>query len=218
MVAKFRNTSIKNSKRVCEKEASEKEVSKENTVEERKSPKKEYWAKIVVAGDGGVGKTSLLNRYISNEFMECMNLTVGSDFFTQVCDCNEGTVKIQVWDFGGEPRFRFFLPDYCKGACGVLLAFDLTDFSTLLSIKEWMQIIRENTKDPVSILVGTKADSTEFLDEESIKEFCMINEIDEYIPTSSKTGENVDFVFQELIRRIIARNEKFGGVKYAQSD
>ncbi|MFX1521643.1 MAG: Rab family GTPase [Promethearchaeota archaeon] len=210
----FQTTSLKNSLCFCESEVSKKEINEEYTEKECKIPKKEYWIKIVVAGDGGVGKTSLLNRYVSNEFMECMKLTVGADFFTQVFDCKGSIIKLQLWDFGGEERFRFLLPDYCKGACGVLLAFDLTDYTTLHSIDEWMQIIKENTTAPVAILVGTKADSAEFLDEEVIKQFCIAHKIDEFIPTSSKTGENVDFVFQELIRRIIARKVSFGGVKH----
>jgi small GTP-binding protein len=145
------------------------ENCEKNILEECSKTKKEHQIKIVVAGDGGVGKTSLLNRYVSNDFIECMNLTVGSDFFSQVCDFKENTIKLQLWDFGGEPRFRFFLSDYCKGACGVLLAFDLSDFSTLLGIKEWLEIIRGNTEDPVTILVGTKADNAAFLDEETIQ-------------------------------------------------
>lgn len=209
VVTKFTTMSLQNPLQFIGIENVEK-----NILEECPKMKKEYHRmKIIVAGDGGVGKTSLLNRYISNDFVECMNLTIGSDFFSQALDFKEHKVKIQIWDLGGEPRFRFFLPDYCNGACGVLLAFDLSDFSTLLSIKEWLQLIRGNTEDPVTILVGTKADNAGFLDEETIKEFCIINEIDEYIPTSAKTGENVDFVFKELIMRIIARKMSFGGVK-----
>ncbi|WP_287586346.1 Rab family GTPase [Candidatus Borrarchaeum sp.] len=190
------------------------ENGEKTILEECPKMKTEYnRMKIIVAGDGGVGKTSLLNRYISNDFIESMSLTVGSDFFSQACDFKEHKIKIQIWDFGGEPRFRFILPDYCIGASGVLLAFDLSDFSTLLSVKEWLQLIRGNTENPVTILVGTKADNTNLLDEEIIKEFCIQNEIDEYIPTSSKTGKNVDFVFKELIRRVIAREMSFGGVK-----
>jgi small GTP-binding protein len=212
-VTEFQNISLKSAWHFCENETSKKEVSEENTVKECKIPKKEYWIKVVVVGDGGVGKTSLLNRYISSEFMECMKLTVGADFFTQVFDCNACIIKLQLWDFGGEPRFRFLLPDYCKGAYGVILAFDLTDYTTLHSIDKWMQIIKENTRDPVLILVGTKADIADFLDEEVIKQFCIVHEIDEFIPTSSKTGENVDFVFHELITRIVARKMSSGDVK-----
>lgn len=180
------------------------EVSK-NIVKDYKRLKKEYRLKIVVAGEGGVGKTSLLNRYVSNKFLECMEMTVGIDFFTQVFEDERYIVKLQFWDFGGEKRFRFLLPGYCKGAHGVLLAFDLTDYTTLLDLKKWLQLIRENTTNPVIILIGTKADDAGVLDEELIKEFCIRNEIDEFIPTSSKTEENVEFVFHELIRRIIAR-------------
>jgi small GTP-binding protein len=213
-VTRFQKTSLKNLLRFCENEASKKEINEENTVKECKIPKKEYRIKIVVAGDGGVGKTSLLNRYISSEFMECIKLTVGTGFFTQVFDCCGSIIKLQLWDFGGEERFRFLLPDYCKGARGVLLTFDLTDYTTLQSIDEWIQIIKENTTTPVVILVGTKADNAEFLDEEVIKQFCIAHELDEFIPTSSKTGENVEFVFHELIRRIIARKMSSGDVKY----
>ncbi len=209
MVKKVSTMSLQNPLQFVGIENDEKTI-----LEECPKMKKEYHRmKIIVAGDGGVGKTSLLNRYISNEFNESMSLTVGSDFFSQACEFKEHKVKIQIWDFGGEPRFRFILPDYCIGARGVLLAFDLSDFSTLLSVKEWLQLIRGNTENPVTILVGTKADNPNVLDEETIKEFCIMNEIDEYIPTSSKTGKNVDFVFKELIRRIIARKMSFGGVK-----
>jgi small GTP-binding protein len=208
VVTKVTRTSLKNSYQLIDIENCEQAISEECSI-----TKNEYHIKIIIAGDGGVGKTSLLNRYVSNDFVECMNLTVGSDFFSQVCDFKENKIKLQMWDFGGEPRFRFFLSDYCKGACGVLLAFDMSDFSSLLSIKEWLQIIRANTEDPVTILVGTKADNADFLDEKIVREFCLINQIDEYIPTSAKTGENVDFVFKELVRRIIARKMSVGGVK-----
>jgi small GTP-binding protein len=208
VVKKVSTMSLQNPLQFVGIENGEKTIS-----EECPKMKKEYHQlKIIVAGDGGVGKTSLLNRYISNDFIESMSLTVGADFFSQACEFKEHKIKIQIWDFGGEPRFRFILPDYCKGASGVLMAFDLSDFSTLLNVKEWVQIIRGNTENPVTILVGTKADIPNVLDEEIIKKFCIINKIDEYIPTSSKTGKNVDFVFKELIRRIIARRMSFGGV------
>ena len=167
--------------------------------------KKEYRIKIVVAGDGGVGKTSLLNRYVSETFLTAMKMTIGTDFFSKVMERQNSVVKLQLWDFGGEKRFRFLLPGYCKGARGVLLAFDLNDFTTLMSLDEWIQIIKENTIDPKIILVGTKVDiAGGVMEEEFIRDFCEKHNIHEFIPTSSKTGKNVDFVFQELVDRILA--------------
>ena len=168
------------------------------------TPKKEYRIKIVVAGDGGVGKTSLLNRYISDTFLTAMKMTIGTDFFSKTMEIADSIVKLQLWDFGGEPRFRFLLPGYCKGARGVLLAFDMNDYTTLMNLDEWIQIIRENTKDPILILIGTKADIGDLVDDHLILEFCENNKITRFFPTSAKTGENVDLVFQELVTRILA--------------
>ncbi|MHA2061224.1 MAG: Rab family GTPase, partial [Candidatus Sifarchaeia archaeon] len=167
--------------------------------------KKEYRIKVVVAGDGGVGKTSLLNRYVSDTFLTAMKMTIGTDFFSKSMERDNSVVKLQLWDFGGEKRFRFLLPGYCKGARGVLLAFDLNDFTTLMNLDEWIQIIKENTTDPKIILVGTKVDiAGGVIEEEFIREFCEKHNIHKFIPTSSKTGENVDFVFLELVDRILA--------------
>jgi small GTP-binding protein len=168
------------------------------------SAKKEYRIKIVVAGDGGVGKTSLLNRYVSDTFLTAMKMTIGTDFFSKAMDRDDSVVKLQLWDFGGEKRFRFLLPGYCKGARGVLLAFDLNDFTTLMNLDEWIQIIKENTTNPKIMLVGTKVDiAGGVMEEEFIRDFCIKHSIDKFIPTSSKTGENVDLVFQELVNRIL---------------
>jgi len=177
-----------------------------NTIEGyKKTFKKEYRLKIIVAGDGGVGKTSLLNRYLSNMFMEVMKMTIGAGFFAKVLHREDSVIKLQLWDFGGEKRFRFILPTYCKGAHGVILAFDQNDFTTLMNLDEWLRIVRENTKNPVIFLVGTKGDIAGFLDEEFVQEFCKQNEIKKFIPTSAKTGENVERVFEELSKDILAQ-------------
>ncbi len=171
--------------------------------------KKEHRLKIVVAGDGGVGKTCLLNRYISNTFMDVMKITIGTGFFAKEIEMEDFIAKLQLWDFGGEKRFRFLLPNYCKGAHGVILAFDMNDFTTLMNLDEWLQIVRENTKDPVIILVGTKVDVAGYMDERIIQDFCKENAIKKFIPTSAKTRKNIELVFQELVENIIDKSKKF---------
>ena len=165
---------------------------------------KKYDIKIVVAGDGGVGKTSLLNRYVSNTFMDVMKMTIGTGFFSKVLETEDSIIKLQLWDFGGEKRFRFILPNYCKGAHGVILAFDMNDFTTLINLDEWLQIIRENTTDPIIVLVGTKSDITMVLDDKFIQEYLEENDIEKFIPTSAKTGVNIDRIFEELVHDILA--------------
>lgn len=171
--------------------------------------KKRYQFKIVVAGDGGVGKTSLLNRYVSNKFITAMKMTIGTDFLSKTLETEDWIIKLQLWDFGGEEEFRYILPYYYPGSHGVILAFDMNDFYTMMNLGEWLQIIRECTLDPVVILVGCKSDLADFLDEDLIQDFCLKNEIDGFIPTSSKTGENVERLFQEFARRILAKHMDF---------
>jgi len=166
--------------------------------------KEEYHVKIIVAGDGGVGKTSLLNRYVSNTFLEVMKITIGAGFFSEVLETEDRVVTLQLWDFGGEKRFRFILPSYCKGAHGVILAFDMNDFTTLINLDEWLEIIRENTKNPSVFLVGTKSDISGVIDNKFIQEYLLKNKLKKFIPTSAKTGDNVDRIFQEITQDILA--------------
>ncbi|WP_287585283.1 Rab family GTPase [Candidatus Borrarchaeum sp.] len=166
--------------------------------------KEEYYVKVVVAGDGGVGKTSLLNRYVSNTFLEVMKITIGAGFYSEVIETEDRIVTLQLWDFGGEKRFRFILPSYCKGAHGVILAFDMNDFTTLINLDEWLAIIRENTKKPSIFLVGTKSDIAGIIDNKFIQDYLAKNKLKKFIPTSAKTGDNVGRIFQELTQDILA--------------
>lgn len=78
-------------------------------------------------GNASVGKTSLTIRYISGYFMEDLKLTIGVDFYSKTTSYIEKKVKLQIWDFGGEERFRFLLSQYCKGANGAFFLYDITN-------------------------------------------------------------------------------------------
>jgi len=167
-----------------------------------------YMFKIIVVGEGGVGKTTLINRFATNKFSEDTKITIGASFYAFENDVNgsDTPVKLQVWDFGGEKRFRFILPSYCQGAHGVIFAFDLTRATTLWNLNEWFDLIRQNTKNrPIFILIGTKADQiegngSESIGEEHIKEFRETHNLSSniFFKTSSLTGQNVKDVFTEM--------------------
>lgn len=158
-----------------------------------------YTFKCIVAGDGGTGKTTLINRYITNKFSVDTKVTIGAGFYTKALELNDAFVKLQIWDFGGEKRFRFILPTYCKGAHGVIMAFDLTRLPTLVGLDDWIDIIKKNADNPKIILIGTKNDLGQLVDEDTINEFLQRNnEIASFYKTSSKTGENVEDVFMQL--------------------
>ena len=120
----------------------------------------DYIWKIVVGGAGGVGKTSLLHRYIHNEFKEDMKMTIGCQFHTQQLERQNKRMSMVMWDLGGQERFRFVQGDYIRGAAGAFLLFDLSDHSTFEYIaSEWIPLVRANANPNIPIvLVGSKMD------------------------------------------------------------
>ncbi|MFX1236974.1 MAG: Rab family GTPase [Promethearchaeota archaeon] len=160
----------------------------------------DYTFKIMMLGDASVGKTSLTIRYISGNFLEDLKLTIGVDFYSKIIKFMEKSVKLQIWDFGGEKRFRFLLSQYCKGANGAFFLYDTTNKQSLEHLSDWTQIVREHAGNIPIILVGSKSDLKEFKvveEEEGIRSTRKYN-LAGFIELSSKTGENVAEAFNQM--------------------
>ncbi|XP_068622374.1 ras-related protein Rab-31-like isoform X8 [Battus philenor] len=116
-------------------------------------------AKIVVLGSQGVGKTSLVVRYIGKMFSKHISPTIGASFFTCNINLQEARVKLQVWDTAGQERFRSMAPMYYRNANAALLVFDITSVASFAAIKSWVKELQSNVPEPlVLVLVGNKAD------------------------------------------------------------
>jgi len=160
----------------------------------------DYTFKLMMLGDASVGKTSLTLRYISGYFMEDLKLTIGVDFYSKTTLFNEKKVKLQMWDFGGEERFRFLLSQYCKGANGAFFLYDITNVRSLEHLPDWTQIVRENAGDIPIMLIGSKKDLDEFRTiprEDGILAAKKYN-LASFIELSSKTGDNVEKAFTTM--------------------
>ena len=160
----------------------------------------DYTFKLMMLGDASVGKTSLTLRYISGFFMEDLKLTIGVDFYSKTILFNEKKVKLQMWDFGGEERFRFLLSQYCKGANGAFFLYDITNVRSIEHLPEWTQIVRENAGDIPIMLIGSKKDLEEFRTvprEDGILAAKKYN-LSSFIELSSKTGDNVERAFKVM--------------------
>lgn len=172
----------------------------------KRGKKENHVLKLIVAGDGGVGKTCFMNRYCNDIFDSNSALTKGIDFFCNTIKNNDAEYVLSLFDFGGQEQFRFMLSDFVKGARGAFYLFDLTRLSTLDKMNEWFEIIESNSEIPV-LLLGTKRD---LVDDETLKSIeehvlSLINQyyscID-YMEISSKTGENITEAVELLISKI----------------
>ena len=163
-------------------------------------------AKVVLAGDGGVGKTTLIHRYITNSFIDSTKITIGAAFHTHEIVTDEHSVSVQVWDLGGQEQFKQMgiFGQYFKGTSVSVIMFDLTRLITIESITEWADLAlgASNTK---IILVGGKKDLAGGItfNKESFPELFEKYDFVSYHETSSATGEGVDEVFQAIAKTII---------------
>ncbi len=161
----------------------------------------------MMLGDAAVGKTSLTLRFISGFFLDDLKLTIGVDFYSKTTNFKNKKVKLQIWDFGGEQRFRFLLHQYCKGANAAFFLYDITNRLSLDHLPDWTQIIREHAGDIPIMLIGSKVDLKEFravTREEGILAAKKYN-LSTFIELSSKTGENVEKSFDVITETLFER-------------
>ena len=166
-----------------------------------------YILKILTAGEGGVGKTTLLHRYVEGKFSANTKMTIGVEFFLKETEIDMKQCTLQLWDFGGQERFRFLLESYVLGAKGAMLMFDLTRMSSLENLEQWLNIVRKGDPNLPVLFLGTKLDLGDDIqvDDDYAMSFLREFNLIDFLKISSKTGENVGQAFEILTRRILER-------------
>ena len=173
---------------------------------------KKYVYKILVAGQGGVGKTTLLTRIVTGKFVQNTAMTIGVEFhLLNLVLGNENdkvNTVIQLWDFGGQERFRFMLDSYVAGARGALLLYDMTRLRTLDGLDEWVNIVRTHDKNLPILFVGTKLDRVEDItvSDDYAKEFLEPLNMFDHMKISSKDGTGVEQAFKKITRKVLEIN------------
>jgi small GTP-binding protein len=180
--------------------------------------------KIVMLGDSGVGKTSLVARLTNPDrpMNHDISATMGIEFDTQMLDTEHGKVKAQIWDTAGQERFaRVLLPTYFRKAKGVILVYDMTNAKSFESLSErWMTQLNDHASsdDLAKLLVGNKSDLQDRREvtRERADQFCREFGM-EMLETSAMSGENVLQAFEKLIGivhdRALAASKSKGGIK-----
>ena len=174
----------------------------------------DFLFKVCLFGDGGVGKTTLINRYLTGKFEVGSLMTIGVDFRLKKLEIDGKSVTLQLWDLAGEERFRTLMPGYVSGADGGLFMYDVTRVSSLKNLPNWLDTVREisdqENRDIPIVMVGGKLDLAEKrafprIDAEFLAN---VNKFKELIECSAKTGENVEEVFLTIAKLMLAEIEE----------
>lgn len=173
---------------------------------EDESPNK--YLKIVLVGDGASGKTSLSTKFAQEHFGKQYRQTVGVDFFLKRIVLGNKNVTLQVWDIGGQTLGGKMLDKYIYGADGILLVYDITNYSSFENVEDWLKTVRSVMKHservPLVALVGNKCDleHQRAVKIEKHQRFAQDNGLVSY-HVSAKTGESVSLCFQKLAAELI---------------
>lgn len=157
--------------------------------------------KLVFLGDQSVGKTSIITRFMYDNFDRHYQATIGIDFLSKTMYLEDRTVRLQLWDTAGQERFRSLIPSYIRDSSVAVVVYDVTNRASFLSTAKWVEDVRaERGNDVVICLVGNKTDlgndkrqiSTEEGEERAKKDGLL------FMECSAKAGYNVKSLFRKL--------------------
>uniref|UniRef100_A0A8B9N5M9 small monomeric GTPase n=5 Tax=Neoaves TaxID=3078114 RepID=A0A8B9N5M9_9AVES len=161
--------------------------------------------KILIIGESGVGKSSLLLRFTDDMFDPELAATIGVDFKVKTISVDGNKAKLAIWDTAGQERFRTLTPSYYRGAQGVILVYDVTRRDTFVKLDNWLNELETycTRNDIVKMLVGNKIDKeNREVDRNEGLKFARKHSM-LFIEASAKTCDGVQCAFEELVEKII---------------
>ncbi|MHA1311257.1 MAG: GTP-binding protein [Candidatus Helarchaeota archaeon] len=179
-----------------------------------------YIYKILLLGDPGVGKTSLLIRFVDNTFDPQYKSTIGVNFLTKIVKAfdeeekDEKAVKLVIWDIAGQARAASYRHLYYRAAEGIILVFDVTNPSSFYSLSHWVSDALSKTQPGTIIAVlGNKIDLPRIISRDEGYGFARQIHSAVYSETSAKTGRNVEKSFKVLAEFLLKRSKKMEGLR-----
>ena len=168
----------------------------------------DYRFKLVVVGDPGVGKTSIILRFTDNAFLRTYVPTLGVSITEKVFNVDDKVVESILWDIAGQNKFQTMRRHFYQGSEAILLIFDLTNRSSFNSIKNWYDDVMKNMEkhhhQMTGYIFGNKSDLTEIRKVKLVEALTLAKELNlKYIETSALTGKNVEYTFYDIAETVI---------------
>jgi len=184
---------------------------------------KKILLKIIVLGESGVGKTSLLIRYVENRFTLNTKSTIGANFLTKRVEVGDKVATCQIWDTAGQERFQGLGTAFYRGSDGVIFVFDVTQRKSFEELEQWkkaflIQVGQEgNDKFPMIILANkVDLEDKREVSQKELRDWCSKQNLT-WFETSAKEGANVDRAFEEIANLVI-QNMKPEDIQYDPID
>lgn len=153
--------------------------------------------KVVVVGDGAVGKSSLIRRYCEGKFQASRVATIGVDFYTQRVSLPTGMVKLSIWDMAGQERFKVVRTGFYRGSLAAALVYDVTSVASLANLKRWRDEVLGAVPMQSLVVVGNKVDLERTVRLQLARAAASYLGAP-YLETSALTGEGVAALFETL--------------------
>ena len=170
----------------------------------------QYVFKYIIIGDPSVGKSCILNQFLSNTFNEDYDITVGVEFGAKTIKANNRRVKLQIWDTAGQDSFKSITRAYYRASAAAIICYDITNQISFENIESWLEECQSNGNSEMTmVLVGNKVDLE---DEREVSfeqgaQFAKKNRM-LFFETSAKTSEKVGEIFKQSSEIIFEKIEK----------
>jgi small GTP-binding protein len=166
--------------------------------------------KLIIIGDAGVGKSSILKRAVKNIFEESYQATIGFEFLLMHFQVNDLKIKFQIWDTCGQEMYRSLVQGFYHNTSLALLVYDINKKPTFESLDIWLKDLKQHTEQDLPVfIVGNKNDLDRNVTDEEAKEFKKVNNIVYFAECSAKRGYNVKEIFFEAAKYLYQIYKKF---------
>ncbi|CAM4802054.1 unnamed protein product [Rotaria magnacalcarata] len=175
--------------------------------------RKKVLLKVIILGDSGVGKTSLMGQFVSHKFSSQYKATIGADFLTKEVQIDDRLVTMQIWDTAGQERFQSLGVAFYRGADCCILVYDVTSPTSFRSLDSWRDefLIQAGPRDPENFpfVIGNKTDlDNRMVTARKAQNWCSEKTNIPHFETSAKDGVNVEKAFETVARNALVREKE----------